>query len=72
MGTVTVRKADSKLNGKIGEVFYRFDDGRVNARFSQSVMEGSDVITLTLKPHEFVCNEEHLVNLDKAILEALS
>ena len=68
MGTVTIKKAESRFNGRIGEVFHRFDDGRVNARFP--LKEG--FVNVTLEAHEFVENEEYLKNLGVMIAEAIS
>lgn len=68
MGTVTLRKAGSKLNAKICEVFHRYDDGRVNAQFTKA--DGSTV-NLTLQVEEFVNNEEYLSKLDEAVATAL-
>jgi len=70
LGTVTVTKKGSKLTGKIGRAFYKFSDGRVNAQFQRGTGNKGDLWNITLKPGEFVFNEEYLVNLDAAILEA--
>lgn len=65
---VTVIKSGSQLMGKIGEVFKRFEDGRVHARFD---LTENYSVNIALKPGEFLFNEDHLPNLENAILEAI-
>lgn len=57
MGHVTIDSPGHRLHGKKAEVFYKHDDGRVNARIRNSDKKG-DVTNLTLKHNQFKMKED--------------
>ena len=64
--TVTITKEGNKLNGLIGNVIIKYNDGSVVAQFRKSNTKG-DIINVTLKSNEFKFNEESISEIDGII-----